>query len=125
LSAPSSTYRIPRPSQILRRGDGGIGNGDDPLASTKAGGLAGLPESDAHIATHRRPLKHDNRIEPRLRGAHRGPAAIDLELVRLHGNLKLPGAGIRTGEPRLDELDVGIRVVDPDRGCASALTCLS
>jgi hypothetical protein len=48
-------------------------------------------------------------------------AAIDLELVRLHGNLILPRWSYLIG---LDKLDVGIGVIDPDRGCAPVSACL-
>ena len=123
LSAPSSTYKIPAPGEIHRRGDGSISDHDDTLSLLQTFHSPWLPESDADIAARCRPLKHDDGLEALYR-ANCGFAAIDLELVRLNGNLELPGAGIRTREASLDKLDVGIRVIDPDRGRASAFTCL-
>ena len=48
-------------------------------------------------------------------------AAIDLELVRLNGDLIFPRWSHLIG---FDKLDVGIRVIDPDRGRPSVLTSL-
>jgi hypothetical protein len=77
--------------------------------------LAGCPDSD--VAARCSSLKHDKS----LKGSIIGVAAIDLELVRLNGNLILPRWSHLIG---FDKLDVGIWVIDPDRGCASAFTCL-
>jgi len=74
-----------------------------------------LLESKTYIATRRRPLKDDDSIEAFLVGANGSSAAIDLEPIRLNGNLELPGAGIRgIYQASLDKLDVRIRVIDPD-----------
>jgi len=62
------------------------------LPSSKLFKLLGFPESDTDIATRCRPLKHDDGLEACIISF----AAIDLEPVRLNGNLELPGAGIRT-----------------------------
>jgi hypothetical protein len=93
-------------------GRSSISNRHYTLSSPK---LAGCPEAD--IATRCFPLKHDDGFEASITSV----AAIDLELLRLNGNLIFPGWGDLIG---LDKLDVGIRVIDPDRGRAPAFTCL-
>jgi hypothetical protein len=122
LSAPSSTYKIPTPE--------GFSDGATealiamPPFPPQIFKLLGFLESDSNIAAHFPPLKYDNSIEAFLTGVHRGSAAIDLEPVCLNGNLELTGARIRAREVSLDKFDVRIRVIDPDRIRAAALTCL-
>src|SRR6476646_4021840 len=122
LSAPSSTYKIPAPAKIWS--NIGVSNRNHALSSSERFKLAGPLESEPDITSRRRPLKYDNGIEAFLIGAYCGSATIDLEPVRLNGDLEFPGAGIRTRQASLDKLDIGIRVIDPDRGRAAACTCL-
>src|SRR4030095_9731345 len=77
--------------------------------------LAGCPESD--VAASRYPLKHDNSFKCTIIRI----AAVYLELVRLYGDLIFPR---RSYLFDLDKLYVWIRVIDPDRGRATAFTCL-
>src|SRR4029450_3794044 len=95
LERPVLDIQNPGTSEIRRRGNGSISNRDDTLSFSKLLKLAGFFEPDTDIATRCRPLKYDNGIEAFLIRAHHSPAAIDLEPVRLNGNLELPGAGIR------------------------------
>ena len=94
MSAPSSTYKIPAPARFSDRGDRSISDRDDTLSSSKLF-IVGFRESDTDIAARCQPRKYDNGFEAFV-GANIGVAAIDLELVRLNGNLELPGAGIST-----------------------------
>jgi hypothetical protein len=112
----------PSASDIPRRGDGGIRDHNDTLSSSKRF-IVGFRESETDIATRCRPRKYDNGFEAFL-GANIGFAAIDLELVCLNGNLELPGVGICARQTSLDKFDIGIRVIDPDRGRPSAFTSL-
>src|SRR5688572_13474221 len=100
----------PGASNIRRRGDRCIRNHDCTLSCTKLTELAGFLESETNIPTGRRPLENHDGVESSLRRA----AAIDLEPVRLNGNLELPGAGVSVRRVSLDELDVRIWVIDPD-----------
>jgi len=102
----------PAASGIARWGDRSVSNRNYTLPSSK---LAGCPESD--VAARCEPLKNDNRFEFAIFGV----AAIDLEYVRLNGDLILTRWSYLTG---LDKLDVGIRVIDPDRSRASDRTFL-
>jgi hypothetical protein len=79
----------------------------------------GFRESETDIAARCRPRKCDNRFKAFV-GANIGFAAIDLELVRLNGNLELSGVGISTRQTSFDKLDIRIRIIYPDRGRASA-----
>src|SRR5690349_18340775 len=74
------------------------------------------PESD--VAAGGGSLKLDDDVETLDRTAG-GSAAVDLETVGLDGDFELAGFGVREGETGLDELDVGVRVVNPD-GCGRA-----
>lgn len=71
----------PAASGIHRRSDSSVRNRHDTLSSSK---LALCPDSD--VAARCFPLKHDQSLE----GSIIGVAAIDLELVRLDGDLILP-----------------------------------
>src|SRR5262245_3813565 len=122
LERPVLDIHNPSAGDIHRRSDGGIRDHDDTLSSSKLF-VVGFRESDTDIATRCRPRKYDNGFEAFV-GANISCAAIDLELVCLNGNLELPGVGISTRQTSLDKLDIGIRVIDPDRGRPSAFTCL-
>src|SRR5215813_7704316 len=109
---PVLDIQNPPAGGIARRRDSSIRNRYYTPSPSK---LAGCPESD--VAARCEPLEHNNSFEAVIIGV----AAIDLELVRLNGDLILPRRSRLIG---LDQLDVGIRVIDPDRSRASAYTCL-
>src|SRR5262244_3299094 len=117
LERPVLDKQNPSASEILRRRGGSISNRDDTPSSSKLFKVFGFFESDADIATRSRPLKYDNGVEIIVGSI----AAIDLELVRLNGDLIFPRWSHLIG---FDKLDVGIRVIDPDRGRPSVFTCL-
>jgi hypothetical protein len=77
--------------------------------------LAPCPESD--IATRCQPLNHNDGLETGIISV----ATIDLQLISLNGNLIFPRWSYLIS---LDQLDVGIRIIDPDRGRAPVLTSL-
>src|SRR5262245_1625915 len=62
-------------------------------------------ESETDIAACCRPRKYDNGFKTFV-GANLGLPAIDLELVRLNGNLELPGVGISPWQTGFDKLDI-------------------
>src|SRR5215475_4765876 len=118
LERPVLDIQNPSASEILRRRGGSISNRDDTPSSSKLFEVFGFFESDADIATRSRPLKYDNGVEIIVGSI----AAIDLELVRLNGDLILPRRSHLIG---FDKLDIRIWVIDPDRGRGSMFTCLS
>jgi hypothetical protein len=77
--------------------------------------LARDPETD--VATGCPPLKHDNGLEASVIRI----SAIDLEFVRLNCNFVFPRGSHLIS---LDKFDVGVRIVDPDRGCTAMSTYL-
>src|SRR5262249_11603497 len=117
LERPVLDIQNPSASEILRRGGGSVSDRDYTLSSSKRFKVFGFLESDTDIATRSRPLKSDDGVEIIVGSV----AAIDLELVGLNGNLILAR---RSHLISLDKLDVGIRVIDPDRGRATVFTCL-
>src|SRR5262249_9313096 len=109
-----SIFHIQNPTtgRINRWSDRCVGDRDYTLAISE---LAGCPDSE--VAARRQSLKHDNCFE----GVVTCVATIDLQLVRLDGDLIFPlGRGLMC----LNQLDIRIRVIDPDRRRASALTGL-
>jgi hypothetical protein len=118
VSAPSWTYKIPA------------------FATFTVGATEAHLDLRQNCRNHRllgirircsrcRALKYDDGVEAFIRGAHGSPAAVDLEPVRLNGNLELPGTGAGVREAGFDELDVGIRVIDPDRGRPPVPSCFT
>src|SRR5262249_17142635 len=117
LERPVLDIQNPSASEILRRRGGRISNRDYTLSSSKLFKVFGFLESGTDIATRSRPLKYYNGVEIIVGSV----AAIDLELVRLNGDLIFPRWSHLIG---FDKLDVGIRVIDPDRGRPSVFACL-
>jgi hypothetical protein len=113
LERTALDIQYPTARGIYRRNDRSISNRDYALSCSK---LAGDPETD--VATGCPPLKHDDGLEASIMRV----AAIDLELVRLNCNFVFPRGSHLIS---LDKFDVGIRVVDPDRGRATMFTYLS
>jgi len=92
---------------IAKRGFLSIPYADDTLPTAKL--VAG---AQPDIATGSQTLKHRDRLECLVIGI----TAIDLQLVRLHGDLVFPG---RSRLVSLDKLDIRVRIIDPDGGCTS------
>jgi hypothetical protein len=94
LERPILDKQNPGASDIPRRGDGGIRNHDDTLSSSKLF-IVGFRESETNIAARCGPREYDDGFKAFV-GTYIGFATIDLELVRLNGNLELAGVGIST-----------------------------
>jgi hypothetical protein len=79
------------------RGDGGICDHDDTLSSSELF-IVRFRKSETDIAAGCRPREYDNGFKAFV-GSNIGFAAIDLESVRLNGNLELAGVGISAPKP--------------------------
>src|SRR3954453_6935930 len=103
---------------VVCRRSSRIRDHDGTFAATKIAVINVPSETEAHVAAGGGSLKLDDDVEPLDRTAG-GSAAIDLKSVSLDGDFELAGLGVGERETCLDELDVGVRVVDPD-GCGRA-----